>query len=89
MNFQFSEDAEALRTEARKFLAAESANAKGRAVMDSGSGVDEGLWRQIVDLGWTGLRIPEEHGGLGLSVLELCVLAEEVGRALTPVPFTR
>ncbi len=88
MNFQFSEDAEALRTEARKFLAAESANAKARAVMDDGSGLDEGLWRQIVDLGWTGLRIPEEHGGLGLSVLDLCVLSEEVGRALTPVPFT-
>ncbi|MGN6499606.1 MAG: acyl-CoA dehydrogenase family protein [Tsuneonella sp.] len=88
MNFQFSEDAEALRTEARKFLAAESPNARARAVMDSASGIDEGLWRKIVDLGWTGLRIPEEHGGLGLSVLELCVLAEEVGRALTPVPFT-
>ena len=88
MNFQFSDDAEALRSEARKFLAAESANAKARAVMDSGSGIDEGLWRKIIELGWTGLRVPEEHGGLGLSVLELCVLAEEAGRALTPVPFT-
>lgn len=88
MNFQFSDDAEALRSEARKFLAAESGNAKARAVMNSGSGVDEGLWRKIGELGWTGLRVPEEHGGLGLSVLELCVLAEEAGRALTPVPFT-
>jgi alkylation response protein AidB-like acyl-CoA dehydrogenase len=88
MNFQFSEEAEALRTEARRFLAAESANSKARAVMDSGGDIDEGLWRRIVELGWTGLRVPEEYGGLGLSVLELCVLAEEVGRALTPVPFS-
>lgn len=88
MNFQFSYDAEALRTEARKFLVAESPNAKARAVMNSGSGIDEGLWHKIIDLGWTGLRVPEEYGGLGLSVLELCVLAEEVGRALMPVPFT-
>jgi alkylation response protein AidB-like acyl-CoA dehydrogenase len=87
MNFQFSDDAEALRTEARRFLAAESGNAKARAVMDSGSGIDADLWRKIVELGWTGLRVPEEHGGLGLSVLELCVLAEEAGRALLPVPF--
>ena len=88
MNFQFSDDAEALRAESRRFLAVESANAKARAVMNSGSGIDESLWRKIIDLGWTGLRVPEEHGGLGLSVLELCVLAEEVGRALMPVPFT-
>lgn len=88
MNFQFSEEAEALRDEARKFLAAESAPAEARAVMEAGSGHDAALWDKVVELGWTGLRIPEEHGGLGLSVLELCVLAEEVGRALTPVPFT-
>lgn len=88
MNFQFSEEAEALRDEARKFLAAESAPAKARAVMEAGSGQDAALWAKVAELGWTGLRIPEEHGGLGFSVLELCVLAEEVGRALTPVPFT-
>lgn len=88
MNFQFSEDAEALRAEARKFLAAESATDKARAVMEAGTGLDEGLWRKVFELGWTGLRIPAKHGGLGLCVLELCVLAEEVGRALTPVPFT-
>jgi acyl-CoA dehydrogenase len=88
MNFQFSEDAEALRDEARKFLNAEAGRDKARAVMESDVSHDQQLWRQIVDLGWTGLRIPEIHGGLGLSVLELCVLAEEVGRALAPVPFS-
>ncbi|MBK9589080.1 MAG: acyl-CoA/acyl-ACP dehydrogenase [Sphingomonadales bacterium] len=88
MNFQFSEEAEALRDEARKFLAAESGREKARAVMNGDATHDAALWSRIAELGWTGLRIPEAHGGLGLSVLELCVLAEEVGRALSPVPFT-
>ena len=88
MNFQFSEEAEALRDEARKFLAAEAGYEKARAVMEGVEPYDVALWSKMAELGWTGLRIPEEHGGLGLSVLELCVLAEEVGRALAPVPFT-
>lgn len=88
MNFQFSEDAEALREQARRFLEDRSGRDKARAVMNAESGIDRALWDEIVALGWTALRIPEEHGGLGLSVLELCVLAEEVGRALSPVPFT-
>ncbi len=88
MNFQFSEEAEALRDEARKFLVAESGREKARAVMNGDSTHDAELWSRIAELGWTGMQIPEEHGGLGLSVLELCVLAEEVGRALSPVPFT-
>ena len=88
MNFQFSEDAEALRDEARKFLGAEAGRDKARKVMEGDVPHDAALWAKIVELGWTGLRIPETHGGLGLSVLELCVLAEEVGRSLAPVPFT-
>lgn len=88
MNFQFSEEAESLREEARKFLSAESGREKARAVMDGNQTHDAALWGRIAELGWTAIRIPEAHGGLGLSVLELCVLAEEAGRALTPVPFT-
>ena len=88
MNFQFSEEAEALRGEARKFLSAEAGRDKARAVMDGDAAHDAALWAKIVALGWTALRIPEAHGGLGLSVLELCILAEEVGRSLAPVPFT-
>ncbi len=88
MNFQFSEDAETLRSEARKFLSAQSPRSSARAVMEGAESFDAALWQKINDLGWPGLRIPESHGGLGLSVLELCVLAEEVGRALSPVPFT-
>jgi acyl-CoA dehydrogenase len=88
MNFQFSDEAEALRDQARKFLSERADRAKARAVMESGATHDPALWAEIAELGWPALRIPEEHGGLGLSVLDLCVLAEEVGRALAPVPFT-
>jgi acyl-CoA dehydrogenase len=88
MNFQFSDEAEALRDQARRFLEDKSARDKARAVMNSGVSHDAALWAEVVELGWTALRIPEEFGGVGMSVLELCVLAEEVGRALSPVPFT-
>ena len=88
MNFQFSDEAEALREQGRRFLEDKSPKSKARAIMEAGTSHDAALWQEIVDLGWTALRIPEEHGGLGLSSLELCVLAEEVGRALAPVPFT-
>ena len=88
MNFQFSDEAEALRESARKFLGERADKPKARAVMESGASHDAALWAEIVALGWPALRIPEAHGGLGLSILDLCVLAEEVGRALAPVPFT-
>ena len=39
-------------------------------------------------MGWTGTAIPEEYGGLGLGMLELCVIAEELGRSLAPTPFS-
>ncbi len=88
MNFQFSDEAEALRDQARKFLQDKSPRDKARAVMNTNAAYDKDLWAEIVALGWTALRIPEEYGGLGLSVLELCVLAEEIGRLVSPVPFT-
>ena len=43
---------------------------------------------EISELGWTGTAIPEEYGGLGLGMLELCVIAEELGRSLAPTPFS-
>ncbi|MES2258460.1 MAG: acyl-CoA dehydrogenase family protein [Pseudomonadota bacterium] len=85
MNFEFSEEQEELRRQARRLLAGGLAGA--RAALDSVDTFDAPLWTQIVEMGWTAAAIPEEHGGLGLGPLELCVLAEEVGRTLAPVPF--
>lgn len=88
MNFDFSDDQKFLGSEARKFLEAQCTSAHVREVLnDETRSHHEGVWKKIVEMGWLGTAIPEEHGGLGLGMLELCVLAEEMGRALAPVPF--
>ncbi|MEL7479979.1 MAG: acyl-CoA dehydrogenase family protein, partial [Pseudomonadota bacterium] len=88
MNFDFSEDQKFLGNEARKFLDAESTSEIVREVLNDDSlSHHSGLWGKVVEMGWLGTAIPEEQGGLGLGMLEVCVLAEEMGRALAPVPF--
>ncbi|MEQ8559766.1 MAG: acyl-CoA dehydrogenase family protein [Henriciella sp.] len=88
MNFDFSEDQKFLANEARKFLSAQCTTAHVREVLDDAQkSHHEGVWKQVVEMGWLGAAIPEEYGGLGLGMLELCVIAEEMGRALAPVPF--
>ncbi len=88
MNFEFSEAQHLLRQQAQSFLREHASPAHVRAILDSEAPFDEALWRGIVDLGWTATTIPEAYGGLGLSYLELCVLAEELGRSLAPTPFS-
>ncbi len=88
MNFEFSEEQQFIRDQARNFLAQECTTQTVRAVLDTEAAFDGDLWQKIVELGWTAMAIPEEHGGLGLGYLELCVIAEELGRALAPVPFS-
>jgi alkylation response protein AidB-like acyl-CoA dehydrogenase len=87
MNFDFSDDAKALRDQARKFLDAEAGPAVARRAMDAQEPFDAPLWQRIVELGWTAARVPEPLGGIGLGAEEACVLAEEFGRSLAPVPF--
>lgn len=88
MNFDFSDDQKMLRDQAHKFLSEKCTTKTVRKVFTSGDGYDKDLWKQIADMGWLGTAIPEEFGGLGLGYLELCVIAEELGRALAPVPFS-
>jgi len=87
MNFGFSDEQEMLRETARRFFEAECPTALVRRVMADGTGDAPELWRKIVELGWTGLLVPEEHGGLGGSFADLIVVLEEAGRALLPGPF--
>ena len=88
MNLDFSDDQKFLQEEARKFLEKEEALNRNRSVLETDNKFDEDLWKKIVELGWTGIRIPEEYDGLGLGHLELCVIAEELGRFLAPVPYS-
>ena len=87
MNFDFSEDLNMLREQARRFLADRCPPAAARKVLEGGPTLDTALWRGIADLGWLGAAVPEEYGGIGLGHEGLCVLAEEIGRAIAPVPF--
>jgi acyl-CoA dehydrogenase len=88
MNFDFSDDQKLLREQARKFLAEKCSTKSVRNVFEGEHGYDRELWKQIAEMGWLGTAIPEAYGGLGLGCLELCVIAEELGRVLAPVPFS-
>ena len=89
MNFDFSDDQKMLRDQARKYLDEKSSRKVVRGVLnDDAVSFDKALWKGVAEQGWLGVSIPEEHGGLGLGRLELCVLAEEIGRAVAPIPFS-
>lgn len=88
MNFEFSDEQNLLREQALGFLQEHCPMSAVRAVLDGDAVYDAELWTRIAELGWTATAIPEQHGGLGLSYLELSVIAEELGRAVAPVPFS-
>ena len=88
MNFEFSEDQIQLRNEARKFLEAKCPPNAVRAVLEGSEPFDRNLWQGLADMGFLGVVIPEAYGGLGLGYLELCVIAEELGRVVAPVPVS-
>ncbi|MCB2078690.1 MAG: acyl-CoA/acyl-ACP dehydrogenase [Novosphingobium sp.] len=88
MNFDYSDDQKALKDEARKFLSACSPASVARGVLDDPEAAfDATLWNRIGEQGWCGAAIPEAYGGYEFGYVELCALAEELGRAVSPVPF--
>lgn len=88
MDFDFSPDQQQLKDQARRFLAGQCDRTAVRAVLDGPQSFDARLWQGLADQGYLGAAIPEVYGGLGASHLELCVVAEELGRAVAPVPFS-
>lgn len=88
MNFDFSDEQKHLKDEARRFLADRCPPSVVRRVLDGEEPHDQALWSAVAEMGWLGAAVPEAFGGLGLGHLELCVLAEELGRALAPLPFS-
>ena len=88
MNFDFSEDQKLLKEQVSKFLSDNCSLDVARDILESDKCYSEEVWHGLVELGLTGTAIPEEYGGLGLGALELCVVAEELGRAAAPVPFS-
>jgi alkylation response protein AidB-like acyl-CoA dehydrogenase len=88
MNFDFSADQKALRDQARKFLAEHASSVRVRRILDTDEPYDRELWRGVAEMGWTGTAIPEAYSGAGFGYLELCVIAEELGRCVAPIPFS-
>jgi len=87
MNFDFSDDSKLLREQAQRFLREHCPPKAVRQVLDGHAPYGDGLWRAMAEMGWLGAAIPERYEGAGLGYEALCVLAEELGRVLAPVPF--
>jgi alkylation response protein AidB-like acyl-CoA dehydrogenase len=87
MNFGFDEQQDLLRESVRKFLDEQCPLSEVRTIAASEHGYSPDLWKQISELGWPGLIMPEMYGGSGLGFVDLVVLLEEVGRTLFPSPL--
>jgi alkylation response protein AidB-like acyl-CoA dehydrogenase len=87
MDFGFTAEQDQLRAQVRRFLASECPLERVRALAASDEPFDRTLWKKTAELGWHGLVVPEDHGGLGLSWEDIIVVAEETGRTLYPSPF--
>ncbi len=88
MNFDFSNEQKSIKDQARRFLKERCTSEVIRRVLEGEEPFAREIWKTVIELGWTGAAIPETYGGIGLGYLELCVIAEELGRAITPVPFS-
>jgi len=86
MNLDFSDDQKQLQDQVRRFLADRCPPAAVRAILEGPEPFDRALYKGLGEMGVLGAAIPEAYGGVGLSHLELCLVAEELGRAIAPVP---
>ena len=88
MDFDFSEDDMMVRDQTARLLADNCAPSVVRSVLDGQSTYAEPVWRGLAQMGLTGTAIPEALGGSGAGYLPLCLVAQEIGAALAPVPFS-
>jgi alkylation response protein AidB-like acyl-CoA dehydrogenase len=86
VDFDLSRDQQEIKDVARELLAARSPFAKVREAAEAAA-YDAALWGELVELGWPGIAVAEEHGGQGLGAVELAVLIEELGYACAATPF--
>jgi alkylation response protein AidB-like acyl-CoA dehydrogenase len=87
MYFDLNDEQQAIKSTAHDFLASRFKSERLREIAESESGFDESGWKEMAELGWAGLALPEEWGGQGLGIVELAVLFEEMGYALAPSPL--
>jgi acyl-CoA dehydrogenase len=87
VNFDFSDDQKLLRDQTRRFLAERCGMDQVRRVLEGRAPYAETVWSGLAELGLVGTAIPEQYGGTGAGYLELCLVAQELGAAVAPVPF--
>jgi alkylation response protein AidB-like acyl-CoA dehydrogenase len=87
MGIALTDDHRELAEVARAFLTAQKARWAARSLLDATDEGRPGFWQNLVELGWLGLHVDEEHGGSGYGLPELVVVIEELGRAVAPGPF--
>jgi hypothetical protein len=88
MNFDFSEEQKELRDHTRRYLKDRCAWPVVRGVLEGAAPYDGALWAGAAEMGWTATALPETYGGIGLGYVDLCVIAEELGRVVAPIPFS-
>ena len=82
-----NEEEQMVKNLAREFLEAECPPRLARDMEKDDLGFPPRLWQQMADLGWLGISLPEQYGGQGLPLTYLGLISEELGRAISPVPF--
>src|SRR5262245_61660380 len=87
MNFALSEQQVALQDSLARMIEEACNLRRVHAVMDGSGGFDAALWKQLVEFGAAGACIDEAHGGLGLKMIDLALIAEVLGNKAAPVPF--
>ena len=88
MNFDFSDDQKLLKQTVHDYLRSHCSLAVNRGVLEGDAPYSEKVWQGVAEMGLLGTAIPEAYGGAGLGHLELALIAEEMGRALAPIPFS-
>jgi alkylation response protein AidB-like acyl-CoA dehydrogenase len=87
MYFELNDEQQQIKATAREFLASRYKPERIRELTETDLGFEESDWKEMAELGWTGLALPEEHGGQGLGIVELAAVFEEMGYALAPSPL--
>src|SRR5438105_2977345 len=87
MDFSFTSDQTLLKNSARSFLDEHMKPATARLLWDDPRGESEATWKEMAQLGWLGLSLPEAHGGSALGMVETAIVLEELGRAACPGPY--
>ena len=86
MNFDFTDDQQAIKRTARDLLT-QRFKADTVRELAEGEKYEDAHWKELAELGWPGIFVSEEYGGQGLGTVELVILMEELGYSLAPVPF--